>query len=102
GRGCSSDGYASDFSWGYRLRGQLIYPDVVPGLTLTPYVMFGHDVSGRPYDANFAEDRLLGSVGLKADYQDRYFAEVLWAGSGNTDYADTDFDFITAAAGLKF
>lgn len=102
GRGCSSDGYASDFSWGYRLRGQLIYPNVVPGLTLTPYVMFGHDVSGWSYDANFVEDRLLGSVGLKAEYQDRYFAEVLWAGSGNTDYADTDFDFITAAAGLKF
>ncbi|ALM54003.1 hypothetical protein AR456_18275 [Halomonas huangheensis] len=101
-RGCSGDGYTTDFSWGYRLRGQLIYPNVIPGLTLTPYAMFGHDVSGWSYDVNFVEDRLLGSVGLKADYQDRYHAEILWAGSGNTPYADTDFDFITASVGVSF
>lgn len=101
-RGCSGDGYASDFSWGYRLRGQLIYPNVLPGLTLTPYALFGHDVSGWSYDANFVEDRLLGRVGLKADFKERYHAEILWSGSGNTPYANTDFDYITASVGVSF
>ncbi|MAR73046.1 MULTISPECIES: DUF1302 family protein [unclassified Halomonas] len=102
GRACSGDGYASDFSWGYRLRGQLIYPDVFPGLTLTPYALFGHDVSGWSYDLNFVEDRLFGSVGLQADFQDRYHAELRWSGSGNTPYADTDFDYVTASLRVDF
>lgn len=102
GRGCSGDGYASDFSWGYRLRGQLIYPNVLPGLTLTPYALFGHDVSGWSYDLNFVEDRLFGSLGLQADFQERYHAEVSWSGSGNTPYADTDFDYLTASLRVDF
>ncbi|KRG70654.1 hypothetical protein ABB29_06245 [Pseudoxanthomonas dokdonensis] len=101
-RGCSSDGYATPFAWGYRLRAQLTYADVAPGLSLTPYLMFGQDVNGYSYDVNFVEGRLLGTAGIKLDYRQRYFAELYWSGSGNTPYGDVDRDYLSASMGVRF
>lgn len=100
--GCSSDGYTSQFAWGYRLRAQLSYPGAFAGVNLSPFVAFGQDVKGWSYDSNFVEDRLLGSVGLKADYQQNYSAELTWSGSGNTPYAVTDRDFIALSVRMGF
>lgn len=100
--GCSSDGYTSDFSWGYRLRAQLNYPGVFAGVNVSPFVSFGQDVKGWSYDGNFVEDRLLGSVGVRAEYLQQYSAELSWAGSGNTPYAVTDKDFIALSLRMGF
>ncbi|WP_053120095.1 DUF1302 domain-containing protein [Pseudomonas sp. P1.31] len=99
---CTSDGYMSQFSWGYRLRAQLSYPGVFAGVNLSPFVAFGQDVKGWSYDGNFSEDRLLGSVGVRADYLQKYSAELSWSGSGNTPYAPTDRDFIALSLRAGF
>ena len=99
---CSKDGNATAFSWGYRLRGQLSYSNVFAGVNLSPFVAFGHDVKGWSYDGNFIEDRLLGSVGVKADYLQKYSAELSWAGAGNTPWGTTDRDFVALSLRMGF
>ncbi|MCY1283863.1 hypothetical protein D9M70_327510 [compost metagenome] len=99
---CSRDGYATKFSWGYRLRAQLTYPGLFAGVNVSPFVAFGQDVQGWSYDGNFVEDRLLGSVGVKADYLQNYSAELSWSGSGNTPFAATDRDFIALSLRMGF
>ena len=99
---CSSDGYASQFSWGYRLRGQLNYPGVFAGINLSPFVAFGQDVKGWSYDGNFVEEPLAGFGGVRADYLQNYSAELSWSGSGNTPFAPTDRDFIALSLRAGF
>ncbi|WP_339488624.1 DUF1302 domain-containing protein [Pseudomonas sp. EL_65y_Pfl2_R95] len=100
--GCTKDGFTSQFSWGYRMRAQLNYPGAIAGVNLSPFMAFGQDVKGWSYDSNFVEDRLLGSVGLRADYLQDYSAEVSWSGSGNTPFASTDKDFISLSLRMGF
>lgn len=99
---CSKDGYATDFSWGYRLRAQLNYPGVLAGVNLSPFLAFGQDVKGWSYDSNFVQDRLLGSLGVKADYLQNYSAELSWSSTGNTPFAVTDRDFIALSLRMGF
>ncbi|MAB98451.1 MAG: hypothetical protein CMK71_10335 [Pseudomonadaceae bacterium] len=99
---CSSDGFTTKFSWGYRLRAQLSYPSLFAGVNVSPYLAFGHDVQGWSYDSNIVEDRLLGTVGVKADYLQKYSAELSWSGSGNTPYAATDRDFVALSLSMGF
>lgn len=99
---CSKDGFTSDFSWGYRLRAQLNYPGVFAGVNISPFATFGQDVKGWSYDSNFVEGRLLGSLGVRADYLQNYSAEVSWASTGNTPFAPTDKDFIAASLRMGF
>ncbi|MFC6299398.1 DUF1302 family protein [Pseudomonas sp. CCM 7893] len=100
--GCSSDGYTSKFSWGYRLRAQLSYPALVAGVNVSPFVAFGQDVKGWSYDGTFSEGRLLSSVGAKFDYLQKYSAELSWSASGNTPYATTDKDFVSLSLRMGF
>ncbi|MFC5699339.1 DUF1302 domain-containing protein [Pseudomonas sp. GCM10022186] len=99
---CSRDGYATKFSWGYRVRAQLNYPALLAGVNVSPFVAFGQDVQGWSYDGNFVEDRLLGSVGVKADYLQNYSAELSWSGTGNTPFGATDRDFIALSLRMGF
>lgn len=41
-----TDGFADDFSWGYRLIGIFRYPNVFPGISLEPTLIWMHDVGG--------------------------------------------------------
>lgn len=99
---CSDDGFVSDFSWGYRLNLELSYLNVVAGVNLTPYVFFGHDVKGWSHDAELVEDRLRGTIGVRADYAKKYTVDLSWSGSGNTNYAMTDRDFVALSARMGF
>lgn len=99
---CTSDGFTTQFSWGYRLRAQLSYPGVFAGVNLSPYAAFGQDVQGWSYDSNFVEDRLIGTLGIKADYLQNYSADLSWSGTGNTPYAATDRDFIALSLRMGF
>jgi hypothetical protein len=100
--GCSSDGYTSKFAWGYRLRAQLNYPGLLAGINVSPYIAYGQDIKGWSYDGVFSEDRLLGSVGTKFDYLQKYSAELSWSGSGNTPFAATDKDFVSLSLRVGF
>ena len=99
---CSKDGYTTDFSWGYRLRAQLNYQGLFAGVIVSPYVAFGQDVQGWSYDSNFVEDRLLGALGVKAEYMQDYSAELAWASTGNTPFAPTDSDFVAFSVRMGF
>lgn len=99
---CSGEGFVSDFSWGYRLNVELSYLNVVAGVNMTPYVFFGHDVKGWSHDAELVEDRLRGTIGVRADYAKKYTVDLSWSGSGNTSYAMTDRDFIALSGRMSF
>lgn len=99
---CSSDGFTSKFAWGYRLRAQLNYQGFLAGVSVSPFFTFGQDIKGWSYDGNIVQGRLLGSVGIKADYLKDYSAEISWHSTGNTPYAATDRDFVALSLRMFF
>ncbi|NQD94560.1 DUF1302 domain-containing protein, partial [Pseudomonas sp. CrR25] len=67
--GCKNDGYITDFAWGYRLRGQLEYPDLLGiGVSTIPSLFIGHDVEGVSMDSQFNEGRITVGAGVRFDY----------------------------------
>jgi hypothetical protein len=62
--------FATANSWGYRLGGTLVYPNVFGGITLRPRVLWSHDVDGNsPVGAGpFRQDRKTFSLGLQGEY----------------------------------
>lgn len=65
-----ADGFATAFSWGYRILSQLSYEDVFPGVKLLPQASFFHDVDGRSPlpSGEFLERRKQATLGLAAGY----------------------------------
>jgi hypothetical protein len=58
GPGYKNDGYMTDYSWGYRMMGQLTYPGMFgTGWEFRPSVFWSHDVEGNSIDYQFLEDR---------------------------------------------
>lgn len=71
--GCKNDGYVTRFAWGYRLRGELTYNNVLDtGISVTPSVFWSHDVKGWSVDSQFAEDRMALGVGAKFSFDKKY------------------------------
>lgn len=100
---CSNAGYVTPYSWGYRLRAGLVYPNVLYGVNLRPSVAFAHDVKGWSYDDVFSEKRKAAVLGLRAEYQKRYFAELVWTSIwGGTYNIARDRDSLVAVAGMSF
>lgn len=99
---CSSDGFVTDFSWGYRMRGELNYKGLLAGINVSPFAAFGHDVKGYSHDYNFIEGRLLGNIGVKADYLAKYSAELSYTTTGGNFWADDDRDFLALSARMNF
>ena len=64
-------GFATAFSWGYRVLGQLSYEEVLPGIKLQPQFGFFHDVGGKsPLPAGeYIEGRKQAVLGLSTTYQ---------------------------------
>ncbi|SDW97447.1 DUF1302 domain-containing protein [Marinobacter mobilis] len=102
GRVCSDDGFVTDFSWGYRMRGQLNYKGLMAGINVSPFAAFGHDVEGYSHDNNFVEGRLLGNVGVKADYLAKYSAELSYTTTGGAFWSQNDRDFLALSARMNF
>ena len=90
---CNDEGYFEDWSAGYRLRGALSYKDLLPQTTVSPSLMFRHDVHG--YGPNFQEGQMAISVGVSATYQKKYTAEIGYTNFfGNNEFSildDRDF-----------
>ena len=64
-------GYATEFSWGYRVLSQLSYEDVFPGVKLQPQAVFFHDVDGKSPlpSGEFVERRRQAMLGLAAGFR---------------------------------
>ncbi|HEY1076185.1 MAG TPA: DUF1302 family protein [Fontimonas sp.] len=71
-------GFATDFSWGYRLLMGLSYEDVLPRTRLIPQFTFFHDMNGRAPlpSAEFVQGRRQASAGLSVAYGDSLTANV--------------------------
>lgn len=111
-RGClrnpqtqASDGFPTDFSWGYRLAARADYNSVFGGpVNLAPRIAFNHDVHGTTPGpgGNFLEGRKSLTLGLEANYLNSWVFDISYTRfSGAEPYnqiADRDF----ASASIKY
>ncbi|SEI67118.1 Protein of unknown function [Allopseudospirillum japonicum] len=101
-----SEGYVTDFSWGYRLRATLEYPNQwVSGLTIKPTLAWSHDVQGYGPEpgAQFYEGRKIIGLSLAAEYLNTYQASLSYTEYLKTDYWDLDDrDFIAISLGMSY
>lgn len=90
------DAYPDEWSWGYRILVLPTYEQIITGITLKPFLFFGHDVMGTsPGPAgNFIKDRKF----LHSTFEFRYHQELsltlgyswLWGGDPYNSWADRD------------
>lgn len=100
---CTSRGFVTTRSWGYRLRFALSYPGVIDGVELEPGIVFGHDVRGWSPDGVFNEGRKAATFSLRGDIGPRYFAEFAWQQAWGGVYDNArDRDAATLVVGLRF
>lgn len=90
---CTDKGFATEWSWGYRLRASLEYSDVLPGINLIPAVNWRHDVSGYSYDPQgpFQEGQQALGLSLTGVYMNDYSVELAYnTFFGSNDYSTLD------------
>ena len=98
---CENNGFFTDFSWGYRLRASLDYSNVIAGINLSPNIAWSHDVEG--YSPNFVENAKSVSIGLNADYANRYNASISYTNFFDGKYNTlVDRDFAAVSFGVSF
>jgi hypothetical protein len=102
-RNCTNDGYVTDSSWGYRIRAGLTYNDVFSGINLTPTLAWSHDVDGYSPNSNFTEGSTALSLGLTAEYLNRYTGSVSYTSFSGGDYSTVkDRDFLSLSFSVSF
>lgn len=98
---CENDGFYTDWSYGYRIRASLNYSNVFAGVNLTPTLAWSHDVDG--YGPNFTEDAKSISVGLDADYANRYNAGISYTSFFDGKYnTNVDRDYASLTFSVSF
>src|SRR5690606_7035000 len=101
GSWCENDGFFTDFSWGYRLRASLDYSNVFAGVNLSPNIAWSHDVKG--YSPNFVENAKSVSLGVNADYANKYNASLSYTNFFDGKYNTlVDRDFAAISFGVSF
>ncbi len=102
-RNCTNEGYVTDSSWGYRIRGSLTYNDVFAGINLTPKLAWSHDVDGVSPNSNFNEGARALSVGIEAEYLNRYTGSLDYTSFSGGDYNTIiDRDFLSFSVSVSF
>ena len=100
---CTNDGYVTDSSWGYRVRGSLAYNDVFAGINLTPSLAWSHDVDGYSPNSNFNEGAKALTVSLAAEYLNRYTGSLAYTTFSGGDYNTIeDRDFLSLSMSVSF
>jgi len=90
-------GYPRSFSWGYRVIGLLTYEQILPNLTLKPFLLFSQDVGGiSPGPAgNFVKGRKLFNMVYEFRYQQALSLSLgyawYWGGGAYNTLSDRDF-----------
>ncbi|MFJ2545359.1 DUF1302 domain-containing protein [Pseudomonas sp. NPDC087612] len=105
-RYCTDKGFATDWSWGYRLRASLEYSDVLPGVNLIPAVNWRHDVEGYSYDplGPFQEGQQALGLSLTANYLNDYSVELAYNSFFGSNHYSTldDRDFASVSFKVDF
>jgi len=102
---CGGDGFTTSFSWGYRALFALDYSNAFAGINLLPKLVLSHDVKGYAPDpgGNFKEGNKSVSIGLDADYQNRYSGSISYTNFFGGKYNEiSDRDFIAASISYSF
>ena len=102
--GCKTDGFVTDFSWGYRMFSIISLPRPARGIDLQTLVSWNHDVDGYAVDGSQIEGRQIFGLRLQALFQRTWFLEIgrTWVHS-TTDYdIARDKDVYSIAAGVAF
>lgn len=101
------DGFADEFSWGYRIVGRLDYNNAFnTPVNLFPRIGFNHDVSGTTPGpgGNFIEDRKQLTLGLDGTYLEKWGAGVSYTrffGGGRYNLL-RDRDFVSLNVRYSF
>jgi hypothetical protein len=100
---CTNDGYVTDSSWGYRMRASLTYNDVFAGINLTPNFAWSHDVDGFSPNTNFGEGQKALTLGVTAEYLNRYTGALSYTSFSGGDYNTIiDRDFLSFSVSVSF
>jgi hypothetical protein len=84
-----TEGFATRFSWGFRLAARLEYTNALMGGSVAPRAAFGQDVKG--VGPAFNEGTKSGSVGVSWDYQRKWLVDLQYTGYwGGRTYCGTD------------
>lgn len=101
------DGFATRFSWGYRLAAKATYENVFgTAVSLAPRIAFYHDVNGNTPGpgGSFVEDRKSISIGAEANYLSKWIFDIAYTnffGAGSYNLI-RDRDFLQVAARYSF
>ena len=101
---CEAAGFATPHAWGFRLAGELNYPDLVLGANVKPRLFYSKDMKGFSADGTFLEGRATLSVGVRFDFHERYYLDLSATTYNHNAKYDTqsDRDFIALVLGVNF
>jgi len=102
---CTTDGFVTDFAWGYRLAGSLMYNNAFMGANLKPTFSWSHDVNGNSLEPGgaFNDEQKAAGLGLTAQYQNNYEASIEYTTYFGGDYNTiSDRDNVTASLSYAF
>ncbi|ABS62981.1 protein of unknown function DUF1302 [Parvibaculum lavamentivorans DS-1] len=100
--------YATSSSWGYRLAATADYNNAFgTAWTLTPSIQWAHDVNGvsaGPVGPGFVEGKKTISIGLNANLQNTWRANIQYTNSFGNEFRNfaSDKDFVTATVSYAF
>ena len=84
-----TEGFTTQFSWGYRLAARLEYASLLYGGNVSPRLAFAHDVKG--VGPNFNQDVKSASFGLSWEYQRKWFVDAQYTNFfGGRTFCGTD------------
>jgi len=100
------DGFADDFSWGYRMAMRADYNDAIGPVTVSPRIAWAHDVSGTTPGpgGSFIDGRKTLTFGVGFNYLNKWIFDLAY-----TDYSGggmynlmSDRDFFAASVRYSF
>lgn len=101
-----SDGFADDFSWGYRMITRFDYNNAIGAVTVSPRIAFAHDVDGTTPGpgGSFIDGRKTITVGVGFNYLNTWifdFAYTNYTGGGRYNLL-RNRDFFAASVRYSF
>jgi len=101
-----TDGFADDFSWGYRMLARATYNNAIGPMTLLPRIAWAHDVSGTTPGpgGSFIDGRKALTLGLGFNYLQKWVFDLAYTNySGGGKYnLMYDRDFYAASVRYSF
>ncbi len=100
---CTDGGFTTDSAWGYQFIAMMDYPSAFSGISLQPTLAWSHGVKGNSPPPNFVEEAKSLSLGLSANYLNRYSANIAYTAMFGGDYNTmADRDFASLSFGYSF